>query len=391
MENGLNFYRLPLVMILSFVSFWGAGSTLAQAADQAKDEFSLFDEAAPQAPAAKKEAVPVVKAPAIPNETSAQKIERLKTEIRKQPKNIGLIEQLAEELSNSGDTEKATLLLWKYVDKLDRQGLMTLAQAHMKRHEPSDAIRALNILTGRDAKDFEALTMMGDAHAEQKKTADALDNYTAAQQANPKYEPAYLGSIKIYEVRTPPNYYDMRILYQDMITHIGSKPAYQDRLCEINAKDKSFDSAINTCKVAIEKDPKMADNYVYLGISYRESDQEDLSMKTLKQVADQFPHSALAQTTYAQVLSDKKDYVDSLKYFSTAITSDAKSDQAWLGVATSAFELRKYDMAYDAFRKACMLNKRNASAFRRATNTLRSHRNVDWLDKYESASDTCML
>src|ERR1700679_1807121 len=111
MQSGLNFYQWPLIMILSFVSFWGTGQTLAQAAEKEKDEFSIFDDAPADkntpankekmgaGPAAKtpaKDAPPVTVKPPPPSETPAQKIERLKAEIRRQPNNIPLIEQLAD-------------------------------------------------------------------------------------------------------------------------------------------------------------------------------------------------------------------------------------------------------------------------------------------------------
>ena len=396
MQSGLNFYRWPVIMILSFVLFWGAGQTLAQGAEKEKDEFSIFDDtpagkgsANPAKAATKETSAPVAKSPVPPNETPAQKIERLKAEIRRQPKNMTLIEQLAEAFYTSGDPEKTTLLLWRYVDKLDHSGLILLAKAHNKKHEPAEMIRALNILVGQNDKDAEALTLLGDAHVEQKKTSDALDNYTAAQLADPKYEPAYLGAIKIYEVRTPPNYYDMRILYQDMITHIGNKAEYRSRLCEINTKDKSFQNAITECKEAIDKNAQTPDNYVYLGMSYKENDQEELSLKTLKDTADRFPHSELAQNTYGQILEDKKDYVNALKYFTAATVADPNSTQGWLGVALASFDLRKYEIALPAYQKACKLDKKTAAAFRKATNILRNNRNGDWLEKYESASDTC--
>lgn len=404
MQSGLNFNHRKLFTILAFVSFLGAFSSHAQTSGQKKktpvvDEFAEFDEEpipsangkTPVTKSAPAVATPAPTATAAPvaNETPEQRVERMKATVRKDPKNITPIIDLAEEFYNQGDYKKTTLLLWKQVTKLDRRGLILLAKAHEKRNEPIEMIRALNIQLGKDEKDFEALTLLGNAQALQKKTKEALESFNSALEINAKYEPAYLGVASLYEKRTPPNWYELRIIYQDMIDHLGHKAIYVSKLCEINAKDNTFEAAASTCKEAILKDATIADNHVYLGIAQKEIGDMEAATATLKKAADKFPKSELAQYQYGKLLEDKKNYTDAMKYYKTGTEADATSARSWLGLASTSFEIRKFDIALEAYKKACKYDHKNAVAFRRATTNLRNTRNSEWSGRFESASDTC--
>ncbi|KYG70798.1 O-linked GlcNAc transferase [Bdellovibrio bacteriovorus] len=322
-------------------------------------------------------------------ETSDQKIERLKKEIRSGPKNGALIVQLAEEFYKKEDYEKATLLLWKHVDKIDRKGLVLLAKAHEKRKEPNEMLRALNVLIGKDEKDFEAYSLMGNAYVMSRKTKDAMESYKKATELNPQYEPAYDGLIDLYEKREPPNLYELRILYQDMVQNIGPRPQYLRKLCEINTMDATYEPAVHACNEAIRKDPKVADGYVYLGISQKALGEDDVALKTLKKASKDFPKSELAQYQYGKLLEDQKNYVDAMKQYKAGTEADPQAARSWLGLATSSFEIRKFDLALIAFKNACKYDKKNAVAFRKATTILRNQKNSQWIGKFEDASETC--
>lgn len=423
---GLNFNRFSVIAFLAFVSFWYNSGASAQTSGQ-KDEFSLFaDEMKDSAPAkktapatekAKKPAEssaapaatpspspsPAVASPATPaepvaaapaaaaqqEETADQKIERLKKEIRRSPKNAGLIGTLAEELYKKEEYEKVTLLLWKHVDKIDRNALVLLAKAHEKRKEPMEMLRALNVMLGKNGKDYEAYYLMGNAYVLARKSKDAMESYKKSVELNSKYEPAYEGLIALYENRDKPNLYELRILYQDMVQSIGPRPQYLRKLCEINTTDGTYEPAAQACREAIAKDPTVADAYVYLGISYKGMGEDDTALKTLKKAAHDFPKSELAQYHYGKLLEEQKNYVEAMKLYKAGTEADPKAARSWLGLATSSFEIRKYELALLAYKNACKFDKKNAVAFRRATTILRNAKNAQWIGKFESESETC--
>ncbi|MEK2689361.1 tetratricopeptide repeat protein [Bdellovibrio sp. GT3] len=356
MKSRLNFKHLLVVIILPFVSL----STIA---------------GTPEAPA---------------TQTSGQeKVEQLKAEIRKQPQNTKLVVKLAEEFYAQKDYQKVTLLLWKNIDKIDRNAILLLARAHEARGETGDMIRALNNLVSKDEKDAEAYSLLGNAYTMQKKPKEALENYKLAIEANPKLEPPYRALLKMYEDRTPPNYYEMRILAQDMIDNIGKRADFLEILCDVNTKDSTYDAGVTSCKETIQADSKRASAYVNLGLNMKGMGDDDKAKTTLKKAATDFPKSEFAQYTYGRLLEDDKSSIEAMKYYKVGTEADPKSARSWLGLATTSFEIKKYEVAFIAYKNACKYDKKNAVAFRRATTVLRNSRNSEWTGKFESASENC--
>lgn len=352
----LNFYRLFVVLFLAFVSFLDTNQALAQMSEDL---------------------------------TTTSSVESQKVDSPTEPQSLQEAMILAEGLIEKEHYSKATEILWKHIDNMERTDILVLAKAHEKAKEPMEMIRALNLILSKNQKDAEVLTLIGKAHLLQKKSKEAREKFEAALEINKKFEPAYLGLIELYENRDKPNYYELRILFQDMIQNIGSRHQYLVKLCEINTLDGTFEAAIKDCKAAIAKKSKLPDAYVYLGLSYRATGDEQKGLNTLKKAANEFSNSELAQYTYAKILEEKKNYIEALEYFKAGTDVDEKSARSWLGLANSSFELRKYDVAIDAFRKACKFERRNAAAFRKAASTLRNQRNAEWAEKYVSASEHC--
>ncbi|MGZ3770300.1 MAG: tetratricopeptide repeat protein [Bdellovibrio sp.] len=387
----LNFKSFLVILFLPFVSLSSAEAVQKQTSDQ--DEFAIFEENATDAnskiPSQKNVTVQPKETANLKKETAEQKIERLKKEIKNDSKNISLIVQLAEEFFNKQDYEKCTLLLWKQIDKIDRSGLILLAKAHEKRKEPNEMLRALNLLIGKDNKDSEAYSFIGNAYLLLKKNKDAIENYKKAIELNNKFEPAYIGLVNLYEKRDPPNWYELRILYQDMMEAFGPLARFQRKLCEIDTSDNNPESAIRLCKEAIAKDPKVADPYVFLGTNYKSIGEEALALKTFKKAAADFPKSELAQYQYAKLLEEKKNFLDAMTVYKSGTEADSQSARSWLGLANSTFEMKKFEISLIAFKKACKYDKKNAVAFRRATTILRNQKNTEWLGKFEQASESC--
>lgn len=356
MVNGLNFNRSLFILFLSFVSFLVSPRGYAQTR---------------------------------PQETPDRKIELLTKEVNANPNNLTKVVELAHAYFKKKDYEKTTSLLWKNVDKIDRPALILLTKAHHLRKEPEEMIRAINIVISKNDKDFEAHTLMGNAYVLQKKHKEAMESYQLAVNLNPKYEPAYNGLIDLYEKRNPPNLYELRILYQDMIENIGPRYQYLLKLCEINTLDGTFEPAIRRCKEAIVKNPKASDAYVYLGLCYRATDQEAKGLQFLKKAAKNFPKSELAQYNYAKILEEQKNFIEAMKHYKVGTEASPASARSWLGLATTSFEIKKYELSLIAYKNACKYDRKNAAAFRRAATILRNTKNSEWLGQFESASESC--
>jgi tetratricopeptide (TPR) repeat protein len=293
----------------------------------------------------------------------------------------------AEAAFKKGDYNTTTDLLWKSIDKLDRKSMILLAVAHEKKNEASNMIKVATLLTSKDPKDYEGFYLLGAGQLMAKKNTEALESLKTALEINPKYQPAYEKLAQMYEQKK--NTYELRILYQDMLEKIGKKAEFYTKLCDINTKDFQEDQAILYCKEAITKDPKVADNYVNLGIVQQQGGNPDEAKKTLKAAADSHSKSEYAQYTYANLLDEQKNYVEASKYYQACAVADEKSARCWNGYAKSSFEIHKYDQALEAFKKACKLDRKNAPAFRKATTALRNSKDSTWVKPYETASESC--
>lgn len=378
MNHRLNFIHLKALLFLAFVSFLDCHTAIAKTGNTTKaeiDDFANFEKELEQ--------------PKTSPENSEKKIESLKKDIRASTKNANLINDLAGEFYKKGEFKKATALLWKHVERVDRKGFLILARAHESLNEPGEMIRALNILIGKKETDPEAHTLMGNAHLLAKKNREALESYKRAIEINDKYEPAYSGLISLYEKREPPNLYELRIIYQDMIDHIGPRPEFTQKLCQINTQDGTYEAAITTCAEAIAQKPNHPDSYVYLAISQNAAGNEDVAVKTLKKAAADFPKSEFTQFQYAKHLEDQKNYLEAYKFFKVATENDGKSARAWLGLATTSFEIKKFEVSLISYGNACRFDKKNAVPFRKATAILRNQKNSQWLGKFEVASENC--
>jgi len=287
-----------------------------------------------------------------------------------------------------GDFDKVTALLWQNIDKLDRKELLLLAYAHEKKKESNSILKVTNILTHKYPKDFEAHYLAGSAYLMMpKKDSDALEALKSSLEINPKYQPAYEKLAEMYEKKK--NNYELRILYQDMLDNIGRKPEFLTRLCDINTRDSQEDQALAMCREAIQKDPKVASNYVNLGLTQFNAGDVDEAKKTLKSAADSHSKSELAQYTYADLLENQKNYLEASKYYQNGTVADPKSSRCWLGYGKSTFEIRKYEAALDAYKKACKLDQKTAVYFRKATTALRNTKEASWTKQYEAGSEAC--
>jgi tetratricopeptide (TPR) repeat protein len=294
----------------------------------------------------------------------------------------------AEASFKKGDYDKVTELLWKNVDRLDRKGLILLATAHEKKKEPANTLKVAHILTSRNPKDFEGFYLTGLAQLMSKKNSEALEALKTTLELNPKYQPAYDRLAEMYEQKK--NMYELRILYQDMIEKIGPKAEFLSKLCEINTLDFQEDQALSNCKEAIAKDPKKAENYVYLGLTRSHAGETEDAKKILKEAAESHSKSEFAQYTYANLLDESKDYLESAKYYKAGLTVDAQSARCWLGYAKATFEIHKFDQSLEGFKKACKLDQKNAVAFRRAANSLKaSKEGGEWVKPFAAAAESC--
>lgn len=283
--------------------------------------------------------------------------------------------------------DKVITILSSEIEHLDRKGLFALAKAYSAQKKSEAAIKAYTAALALNPNDLEARTLIGAEQFLSGKEKEALATLKETIQIKNNFVPAYKLLIKIYEKRK--NKYELRLLYQDLVEKAGPDPEYFNKLCELTTTDGLYDLSQKYCQQAIEKSPKVASNYVYLGMTKKQTGFKTEAESILKKTADDFPKSTLALLTYAQHQEEVKNFISAYSYYKKAILSDKKSQTAYLGLAFSALEIQKYQESLDAFKEACKIEKNSIVPFRRATNMLRTMKINDWMTKFETSSEKC--
>lgn len=288
---------------------------------------------------------------------------------------------------NKKDFRQATALLWKNIDALSPKDFHILLKSHAELKQADELLRAAGLLISKNENSFEGYHYQGRAYFMKKKDKEALESFKKAIAVNKKYLPSYLSIATYYEEKK--NLYELRVLYQDMLEAFGPRAEVLTKLCEIHTKDALNDTAQKYCSQATQVDPKIPENFVYLGIIHIQTEDRAKGRDALKLAAQRFPKSEVAQFSYGKVLEEDKNFIDAYKVFKQCNLFDKKSERCLLGYAISSFEIRKLEEAHAAYRQLCQINRSNAVYVRRALASLRATGPKEWTQKFQNLSDNC--
>lgn len=278
-------------------------------------------------------------------------------------------------------------LLSPRIEKLTIFELLLLGESYSLTKNSLAAQKIYTAILSKDPKNISAKTLLGAEYINTNKEKEALATLKEALELNPKNERPYLELVRLYEKRK--NKYETRLIYQDLVEKVGEKPQYFTRLCELCTLEGIYDLAKNYCQKAIHLSPKEASNYVFLGQALRDTGETSQAQKYLKQAADSFSKSELANMSYGQFLDEQKNFVSSYVYYKRAVLANPKNAKNWISFSAAALEIQKYSESLEGYSRACKLEKSAALAFRQATNTLRVTKQNEWLRKFEQAVDRC--
>lgn len=223
-----------------------------------------------------------------------------------------------------------------------------------------------------------------------RQTANTLAAYKNAIEINPNHRPAYDGLLKAYEKYN--NFYELRILLEDMVKRFGKSNSTLAQLCRRNTIDGYFVNARKTCSEAINMDNKNPENYVYLSLVENNEGQTAKADAILKKVTTEFPQSEIAASNYGDYLIQQKNLPGAENLFQQAAKADPNSFRAHLGLALVGFELKHYESALTAYKNACKTNPHQAMKYiKRATDLLRHRRESHLENKYSNIMAKCTI
>lgn len=296
----------------------------------------------------------------------------------------------AKALEKNQQPQKASELLWKNIDKVDHENLVYLAQLHLRMKEPTEAMRVTTLMIAKNANDFEAHWLSGKALVMKYKDKEAADSFNKSIAAKKDFLPAYEDLSEVYT--RGKNYYEIRIMYEDLIEAMGPRAEFLSKLCEVDALDGVNDQGLEYCRKAIAKNEKIASNFVWMGVIHKQLGDIEKAKSTLKSAADNFSKSELAQFTYAEFLRENKNFIEAKQYYEACLKTNEKAHSCFNGLGLVTYQIQKFDLSYAALKKACFIGGRKyASSVREALAQVRKSKIKDWLDKFEELSQQCAI
>lgn len=275
------------------------------------------------------------------------------------------------------------------LEKLQRSDVVALGRAYEELDNGLAAIKTYRSLLAKNAKDVEAHYLIALVHKKMGKDDEAISSLKDALELNLKYEPANFALAELYRKRK--NQYFLRVLLEDMEKFVSPAklPLVKAELCAINLQDGFHAQAKRKCQEAIQQNPKHPENYVHLGIAFKETGMPELASKHLHRAADSFKNSEVAQFSLGQFYNESKNHIKAFEYFKRATEADAKSVRSLVALGFAALEIQKFQDAHIAFVKACELDRSTEKDLRKATNIIRLLKNEVWLLKFEASFDRC--
>lgn len=287
-----------------------------------------------------------------------RRVDYLKDKIRAEPTNMTLIAGLAREFMRQGDYQKAGLLLWNQIDKLEQRDMVLLAQVHQKAKQTGELKKIAEIMIGRDAKSSVAYYYLAMAYDRRNPKERDLykNNLLKSLELDPRNRDA-INTLAEYYIEQN-NLFEVRSLYADSLKVMKKDPQLTSQLCEAVSLDSLHSETKTICAEAMKVSPSVAENYVYMGISMKEQEKWDEAYKWFQSASEKFPESEFALICLAEAQMHKKDFVAVYQAYKSASEVDPASERALLGYAMSSAEIKKLPESVAAFKKLCSINKR---------------------------------
>jgi tetratricopeptide (TPR) repeat protein len=278
-------------------------------------------------------------------------------------------------------------LLTPALEKANREVYILLAKAYVGLSNGAMAQKTLALGLTKYPKDPELPTEMGRAFLQMNKDREAKTTLKEVLEKFPKYEPAFLAMAEVYERKK--NFYELRLLYQDLLLAVGRKPIYVGKVCELATNEGLFELSNSHCSEAVRTNPTDASNFVHLARTYKDTGREPEAEAQFKKAATLFPKSELAQYSYAAYADEIKKYPAAFQFYKHCSEADAKSVRCWLGLGLSGIEVQNFTESIAAFTKLCEIDKDAEKKVRRAAGIVKNLKLDQWQRKYEALIDRC--
>tara|TARA_B100001248_G_scaffold262582_2_gene259646 strand:+ start:1977 stop:3008 length:1032 start_codon:yes stop_codon:yes gene_type:complete len=319
--------------------------------------------------------------------SNAKKIEILKKRLEERPDNKEIAQQIGKLYYQENNLNRAAYFMQKAIDEKDPRSYLRVAKIYRQQEKYLDEIRILNLMIPKHPNYPYGYVLLGDALLKIDKKDEAIVKYRKAIEINPKNEDAYWGLFKVYDEKD--NNYESRIILLDLIKYFGDKPKYLNPLCRLYSVDSFFKDSIAFCQRAIKKDRTHPDNHIYLALTYKYAKNNQQAEKIIKAAAKQFQGSEFAQETAGQIMFDIENWERSMRYYQQCTKINKGNLNCQLGLAKAAFSIGQYKISNEAFLKACLIDRKTITEFKKSAAILRINKKSNWFKEFTNNIGKC--
>lgn len=326
-------------------------------------------------------------------------INKLQDNIQKKPDNVKSRLFLGNHYYREKNWNQVIHHLAPVTEKLPDEALYVLSESYLAKGLHREAESIANILLSKEPISTKHYLLVVEIYSLIYETitkpelkgparANIFETLKTAQKMDPENPEVYEVWLKKTEAYIDQYAFDTLRIMEDMKkNNIPFEPRHLSLQCKYNFLAGFTKQTKLTCQKAIVQEPDNPSNYIYLGQTRVNIGDEVEGKRILASVGKKFSSSEEALWASANSYYESKNISAAYLLFKKASQHKDSKPRDLLGLAKTAFELKKYQEALVAFVQHCHRTKVLDQEFRRASGMLKDQ--LEWHELYRKKMLDC--
>ncbi len=330
---------------------------------------------------------------------NSSEISRLTKNIQSNPQNVRSRLFLANHYFQLKNWSQVIGILSPVSEKIPDKSLKQLSHSYLQVGKPREAHALVGTLLSHTPKSTDAFLLAVEIDSEiaqqtsfEPEATEAKERLFKTLKEAQKLQPT---EIRLYEtwlsmLEKHVSHYAfeaLRVMEDMKKNKLSFAAKHHSLFCKYNYLSGYNKETQQACELAAKEDPKNPENRIYLGQSYVNTGEEEKGQRMLASLGEKFSSSAKALHATAQNYHKNQNLSQAYLFYKKAVAHPQGLDESYLGLAQVAFELRKYDVAMNAFKEHCRRTDKLHQEFRRASGLLKD--SPEWQSRYRQTMLDC--
>lgn len=326
-------------------------------------------------------------------------IKALSTNIQKDPSNVKSRLFLGNHYYRLSHWKKTIEYLNPIAEKLPDQEIYHLATAYLNTDDFRQSEAMIGMLLSRDVIKTdsyllaievysELLSRLNNAEQKGEVRSKLFETLKTVQKQNPENPKIYRVWLEKLEDHVDHYAFEALRVIEDMKkNNIRFDKTDFSLQCRLNYLAEFTKQTKATCLKAIQLDPNNPSNYIFLGQTHVNLGNEKKGKRMLASVGKKFSKSEEALWATANSYHESKNIGEAYKFYKKASLREDAQPRDFIGLAETAFELKKYGEALQAYTQHCFRERYLTHEFRRASGLLKDQ--PKWQSLYRQKMQDC--